>query len=384
LEFFGKVKIILDIKLKILGLNMQSDLKFWNAINLAGEIGPVKFKKLIDFFPDMEKTWQATSLELKQAGFPEKDIANFLSKRKEINPDLEFEKILKEKVTLITIKDKNYPKLLAEIYNPPALLYIKGQLDTECGKPKIGVVGTRKMSPYGKQITQEITYDLAKSGMIIISGLALGVDAQAHEAALAAEQLTYAVLGSGVNSENIYPRNNLFLANKILEQGGALISEYPHGTPGLPQNFPQRNRIVVGLASGILVTECPENSGAMITARLALEQNREVFACPGSIYFENSKGTNRLIQQGAKLVTKALDIIEELNLDLILPKKHQIKPENEEEKKILEVLSKEPISLDLIVQKTNLPASKLLASLTKMELSSKVKNIGGMNYIKCL
>lgn len=360
---------------------MSNDLKFWNAINLISEIGPIKFKKLIDFFPNMEIAWQAKAFELKQIGFSENDIANFLTKRKEINPDLEFEKLRKEKITLTTIKDKNYPKLLAKIYNPPALLYIKGEIIND-DKPKIAVVGTRKISPYGKQITQELTYDLAKTGIIIISGLALGVDAQAHEAALAAGQKTYAILGSAIDERNIHPRNNLFLAHKILESGGAIISEYPIGTPGLPQNFPQRNRIISGLAHGVLVTECPKNSGAMITAQFALEQNREVFACPGSIYFENSKGTNYLIQQGAKLVMQAQDIIEELGFNLILSEKQKPKAENEEERKILEILSKEPISLDLIVQKTKLPPSKLLPSLTKMELSAKVKNTGGTNYIK--
>lgn len=361
---------------------MPQDLKFWNAINLINGIGPLKFKRLVDFFPNMETAWQAKEIELKKAGLEEKDVLNFAAERKNINPDLEFEKLEKEKIKILTIKDQEYPKLLKEIYDPPALLYIKGNFkDNET--PKIGIVGTRKMTDYGKQITFNLSYELAKTGIIIISGMALGVDAQAHEAAIKAQGKTYAVLGSGINSANIYPRNNLFLSQKIIESGGALISEFPIGTPGLKQNFPQRNRVVSGLSLGVLVTECPEHSGALITAYYALGQNRDVFACPGAIYFENSKGTNELIKKGAKLVTCAADIIEELNLNLILPKKQEIMPKNPEEEKILNALSKEPLHIDLLVQNTKIPTSKLLPILTEMEISSKVKNIGGMRYIKC-
>lgn len=362
---------------------MTDDLKFWNAVNSTGFIGPKKFKKLINFFSDMETAWHASYSELKQSGLEEKDITQFLTLRKQINPDQEMEKLEKEKIKIITLKDKNYPKLLKEIYDPPALLYIKGSFAENSDQPKIGVVGTRKMSAYGKQITSEITYDLARAGMIIISGMAQGVDTEAHQAALSAKQKTYAVLGSGIDDKSIYPKNNLFLSKKIVESGGVLISEYPYGMPGLKQNFPQRNRIIAGLSLGIVVTECPEESGALITVRCALEQNRDVFACPGPIFSENSKGTNLLIQQGAKLTLSASDIIEELSLNLILPKKHEIKPENPEEEKILEILSKEPLHLNSLIKKTQIPVPKLLPLLTKMEITAKIKNIGGMNYIKC-
>lgn len=369
---------------------MQKDIKFWNAINLIGGIGPARFKKLISFFSDMEAAWSANAVDLKQIGFLETDIRIFLEQRKKINPDIELKKLQKENIQILTVKDAEYPKLLKEIFDPPAILYIKGNFqDTD--QPKIGIVGTRKMSDYGKQITEELAFDLAKAGVIIVSGLALGIDAVAHEMSVKANQKTFAVLGTGINSANIYPRNNFLLAQKIIETDGAIISEFPFGTPGLAQNFPQRNRIISGLSHGVLVIEAPENSGALITARFALEQNRDVFACPGQIYSQNSIGTNKLIKDGAHLITCANDIIEELSLNTLLPKnslkslqkKSDIAPQNTEEEKIFNSLTKEPKHIDLLAQTTKMPTPKLLAHLTAMELSSKVKNIGGMRYIKC-
>lgn len=369
---------------------MQNDLKFWNAINLTGGIGPARFKKLADFFPNMETAWNATSLELKQIGFFENEIPVFLENRKKINPNVELEKLQRENIQIITVKDQNYPKLLKEIYDPPALLYVKGKFDDNNNiQPKIGIVGTRKMSDYGKQMTEELAFTLAKAGVIIISGLALGIDAIAHEMAVKAEQKTYAILGTGINSTNIYPRNNYLLSQKIIETDGAIISEFPFGTPGLPQNFPQRNRVISGLSHAILVIEAPENSGALITARFALEQNRDVFACPGSIYSQNSIGTNKLIKDGAHLVTGTQDIIEVLNLNTLLPKnslqlieRTKIQPKNPNEGKIINSLTKEPTHIDRLAQITKISTQKLLVHLTEMELSSKVKNIGGMRYIK--
>lgn len=361
---------------------MQNDLKFYNAINVIGDIGPAKFKKLIDFFPNMGAAWQASAYDLKQAGFLEKDISHFLSRRREINPDAELEKCQKENIKIITIKDSEYPKPLSEIYDPPALLYIKGTLCND-DLPKIAIVGTRKMTSYGKQVTSMLAYNLALSGVIIVSGLALGVDGEAHHAACQARAPSLAVLGSGVNEANIYPRNNFLLSKKIIECRGALISEYPYGTPGFKSNFPQRNRLISGLSRAVLVTECPQSSGALITAKFALDQNRDVFACPGSIFWENCEGTNELIKMGAKLVSSAADILEELNLEsLVSIKKAKITPKNQDEAKVLENLSSEPLHIDLLAKKTQIPAAKLLALLTQMELSSKVRNIGSMNYVK--
>lgn len=361
---------------------MNTDLKFWNAINLNPKIGPAKFKKIYTYFKKMEEAWNANAFDFKKCGLEEKDIEYFLVKREEINPDSEFEKIEKEKIKIVTIKDKNYPKLLKEIYLPPPLLYIKGNLEDELDFT-LGVVGTRKPTSYGKEITSEIATGLAASGITVISGLAYGVDTEAHKAAIKLSKKTVAVLGSGIDRESIYPSNNRKLAEEIIKTGGAIVSEYPCGTLPLKQHFPARNRIISGLSLGILVVEAPKESGALITANYALEQNREVFAIPGNIFNKNSEGPNNLIKMGAKLVTSVTDILEELNLneaaEFIANKK--IVPESKEEEKILSVLSKEPIHIDQISQKTGMTIETISATLTLMEMKGKVKNLGGMQYV---
>jgi DNA processing protein len=361
---------------------MNSDLKFWNAINLNPKIGPAKFKKIYTRFKTMEEAWNASALDLKKCGLEEKDIEYFLIKRQEVNPDLEFEKIENEKIKIVTIRDKNYPKLLKEIYLPPPLLYVKGDLEKEIDFT-LGVVGTRKPTLYGKEITSEIVKNLVLSGITIVSGLAYGVDTEAHRIAVELSKKTIAVLGSGIDQESIYPTNNRRLAEKIINTSGAVISEYPYGTLPLKQHFPARNRIIAGLSLGVLVTEAPKESGALITANCALEQNREVFAVPGAVFNKNTEGPHNLIKMGAKLITSAVDILEELNLSeatkFIANKK--IVPESKEEEKILLVLSKEPIHIDLIAQKTELTIETVSATLTLMEMKGKVKNLGNMQYI---
>lgn len=289
---------------------VNPEAKYFNAFNLIGGIGPIGFKKLLAYFKFLDKAWPADIKEFKKAGLTESALEQIRKKRYKINPDWEMERLAKHGINLITIQDKNYPKLLKEIYDPPAILYTRGKL-----KPTdkcIGVVGTRKLSDYGSRIANLITRDLAESGLTIVSGLAKGIDTIAHQTALKTNQRTIAVLGSGIDQTSIYPFVNQGLAEKII-QNGAVISEFPIGTKPLAQNFPQRNRIVSGLSLGILVIEAPEKSGALITARNALEQNREVFAIPGSIFSQNSLGPNQLIKMGAKLVSQTEDILEELN-----------------------------------------------------------------------
>jgi len=286
--------------------------KYYNAFNLIEGFGPVSFKKLLTYFNSFEIAWQSQINEFIQVGLSTSLIEHIKKQRPKINPDWEMERLAKEKIDLITIQDKNYPKLLKEIYSPPALLYVKGTLKLE-DKFALGIVGTRKLSAYGRQITPLITADLAQSGLTIVSGLAKGIDTLAHQAALQAKGRTIAVLGSGINKANIYPFVNQQLAEEI-SQNGAVISEFSIDTEPLPQHFPQRNRIISGLSLGTLVIEAPEKSGALITAKDALEQNRSVFAIPGPIYSPNSLGPNNLIKMGAKLVSQANDILQELNL----------------------------------------------------------------------
>jgi len=286
--------------------------KYFNAFNLIGNIGPITFKKLLNHFGSLDIAWKSEINEFRKAGLNQSIVEQISKQRPNINPDYEMEKLEKEKIGLITIQDELYPKLLKEIYAPPAMLYIRGNFKPN-DKISLGIVGTRKLSDYGQQITPIITSELSKSGITIVSGLAKGIDTIAHQTAINNKGRTIAVLGSGVDTKSIYPTINKYLAEKIIENG-AVISEFPIETKPLAQKFPQRNRIISGLSLGILVIEAPEKSGAMITARNALEQNRDVFAIPGDILSNNSLGPNNLIKMGAKLVTKTSDILEELNL----------------------------------------------------------------------
>jgi len=282
-----------------------------------------------------------------------------------------------EDIKQIKIESLDYPKLLKEIPDPPKTLYVKGSFSNK-DKLAIGVVGTRNYTSYGKRVTENITGDLAEAGITIISGLAKGIDTWAHKTALERGGRTIAVLGSAVDSKSLYPACNKKLAEKIA-RNGAVVSEYQPGTKSERWFFPQRNRIISGLSLGVLVVEAPEKSGALITAAQALEQNREVFAVPGPIYSQNSIGTNKLIQMGAKLVTCANDILEELNLPLIENKKKQFDPENKWEEILFDILTKEPIHID---EKSNLDAGIVSSTLISLELRGIVKQHGGGYYTK--
>ena len=287
-----------------------------------------------------------------------------------------------EFIRKITLQDKEYPAILKEIHDKPKELYIKGKFDSE-DKTAIGIVGTRNYSQYGKQVALDIAGALAKLGITIVSGLAKGIDTFAHQAALENKGRTIAVLGGGIDKKSFFPSINYRLGEKI-SQHGAVISEYPPGTRGTQFTFPQRNRIISGLSLGIIVIEAPEKSGALITAALALEQNREVFAVPGSIYEKNSLGTNQLIKAGAKAVTCVEDILEELNLlHLLKAEKNKIKPENKEEEIIFSVLSLQPIHIDEIIKKSGLPTGVVNSTLMILELKKAVRNLGKGNYVLC-
>ena len=277
------------------------------------------------------------------------------------------------------IQDENYPKLLKGIKNAPEVIYYRGEMksDENC----FAVVGTRRFSPYGKQVALEMAGDLAEAGLIIVSGLAPGIDTFCHTAAVERRKRTIAVLGTGVDEKSIYPQSNLKLAQRILETGGCLISEYPPGTRGTQFTFPQRNRIISGLSLGILVVEAKQKSGALITAHYAFEQNRKVFAIPGPIHSLNSKGCHYLIKRGAKLVESANDILKDLNL----PAGRQVYQkgiigETLEENLILNVLKEEVLDIDKIIEKTKLSAAKVASTLAILEIKGKVRNLGGNTF----
>ncbi|MCX6740617.1 MAG: DNA-processing protein DprA [Candidatus Parcubacteria bacterium] len=362
---------------------MNNDLKYWIAISQFAKIGANRFKKLYNHFPDMKAAWEADLLELQKSGLEENIAREFYLTKEQIDPDTEMEKIQTEGINALTVKDEDYPELLKEIFNPPALLYIKGNIKNFNCRYNLAVVGTRKISNYGKQITPKLVKPLAQNGFTIVSGLAIGVDALAHQSAVDVQGKTIAVLGSGLDTTSIYPSSNRYIAKNILEHDGTIISEFPIGMLPLKHNFPIRNRIISGLSLGTLVIEAAETSGALITAYIALEQNREVFAVPGSIYNENSIGTNKLIQKGAKLITNYQEILEELNLNEVKSyiSNQLVLPQTTEEKLIYKNLNHEPKHIDDIIKSTKLTASLVSGCLSLMEMKGMIKNLGGQNYI---
>lgn len=331
-------------------------------------------------FVSLEPAWKAPLGEIKRAGLDSPALRSIEQWRDKIDPDAEMEKLEQQHVKVFTCKDDDYPGRLKEIYDYPPILYVKGSLlpeDEWC----VAVVGTRRATIYGKQITEEMVTDLAKNKITIVSGLAKGIDTVAHRAALQTGGRTIAVLACGLDI--IYPAENASLAKDIAGHG-ALISEYPLGSKPHAENFPRRNRILSGLSMGVLVTEADEDSGAMITARDALEQNREVFAVPGSILSPASRGTNHLIQAGeAKLVNKYTDILEELNLTTAARQieMSEILPETETETMLIKQLSAEPSHIDEVCQRSGLPAAMVSSTLAMLELKGLVKQVGTMNYV---
>ncbi|MBU4369360.1 DNA-processing protein DprA [Patescibacteria group bacterium] len=279
----------------------------------------------------------------------------------------------------ITIKDENFPELLKKIPNPPQQLYFEGTLN-KTEKYPLAVVGTRKVSSYGKQVTEYFIKTLAQSGLTIISGLALGIDGLAHQTTLDVGGRTIAVLGSGFN--NIFPTVHKKLFQKIIESGGAVISEYPPETPAYKGNFPARNRIISGLSIGVLVIEAPKKSGALITAEQAIKQKRKVFVVPGRIYDRNSAGTNQLIKQGVQAVTNPQDILKSLKIKSSFAKKQRINNLSEQEKLLLKFLSENPIHIDELTKKTKMKTNEIISCLTIMEINGVIKDMGGGKYVK--
>jgi DNA processing protein len=275
--------------------------------------------------------------------------------------------------------DEAYPQRLKEIDQPPPVLYLRGELSTE-DDWAVAIVGSRRVTPYGRQVTEEIASFLAANGVTVVSGLARGIDSLAHSAALKAGGRTLAVLGSGV--DRIYPPENRSLAEQIFEHG-AVLSDYAPGTPPEASNFPPRNRIISGLSMAVVVVEAGKTSGALITAEFAAEQGREIFAVPGNILAPQSKGTNKLIQQGALPLLSADDIMQTLNLTRVGQHKAARKalPADEVEAKLLTAMSEEPLHVDEIRNKTDLPVEKVSATLVMMELKGMVRQVGNMQYV---
>jgi len=363
-------------------MSVPNDLKYWVALNNFQKFGPVRTRKLAKTFPDMESAFKARAQDLTAAGLEPNLVNEFLAARQQIDPDSIMARLDKEGIRVITWSDTAYPKLLSEIFDPPPLLYIKGELAPE-DEYSLAVVGARKYSAYGRQVTEKLVKEVAGNRMTIVSGMALGIDALAHTAALEAGGRTLGVLATGLDKQSIYPAANRYLADRIIANRGALISEFAPDTPGLRHHFPQRNRVISGLCLGTLVIEAGAKSGSLITAGYAAEQNREVFAVPGNIYSPVSTGTNNLIKQGARPVSSGSEILEALDLRELeaTVEAQKTLPETEEEKLISQYLCQEPIYIDELVKLTKLDTAKINSTLIIMEMKGLAKNIGNMRYV---
>jgi DNA processing protein len=356
--------------------------KYLIALSAFSKFGSKRIKRLKKYFLNFKDAFKADFDDLIKAGI-EKNIAEeFINERKKIIPEKICESLNHENIKIISLENKNYPKLLKEIYDPPYLLYYKGNIKKDFSY-SVAIVGTRKYSSYGEQVAEKLAFELSKNNITIVSGLALGIDTIAHKTCLRANGNTIAVLGSGLDNKNIYPGSNKNLVNNIILNNGCIISEFAPGTPPLRHNFPQRNRIIAGLSLGVIVVEAKKRSGALITANHALEQNREVFAVPGNIFSENSKGPNNLLKMGARLVSESDDVLETLNLTKAIEftNNKKIIGETKEEEIIISFLSHEPMFTDELIRKTKLDASKISSTLTIMEMKGMIKNIGGAQYI---
>ena len=361
---------------------MNTDLAYWVAFSRIPGIGRARFAHMEGGFRSLADAWRAGAAELRACGLDERSVEAIVAARPGISPDGEMERLARAKVTALTWHDAAYPARLKEIYDPPPVLFVRGEM-TPADEWAIAVVGTRRATAYGREIAERLAGDLARNGITVVSGLARGIDHVAHRAALEAGGRTIAVQACGLVM--VYPAEHLGLAQQIAGQG-ALISDYPLGTTPRPEFFPRRNRIMSGVSLGVLVVEAPEGSGALITTSLAMEQNREVFAVPGSVLTPASKGPHRLIQDGAKLVTSVEDILEELNLQAsvrpVQMEMRELLPANDEEAELLRILGAGPAHIDDIVRLAHRPTSAVSSALAVMELKGLVKQLGGMNYVR--
>nr|WP_290668056.1 DNA-processing protein DprA [Ardenticatena sp.] len=353
---------------------------YWIAFNHVSGIGPAKVRRLLTHFGSLEHAWEANPGELAAAGLDRRAIEQLLATRRTFSFEKTLTRLDRLGITVLTWDDDAYPARLRTIPSSPPVLYLRGTLTPE-DDWALAVVGTRRITRYGQEVTRRLVEPLAAEGVTIVSGLAIGVDAHAHRTALDAGGRTIAVLGSGV--DQIYPASNRALARRILDHG-ALVSDYPPGTPPEPNNFPPRNRIISGLALGVLVVEAGKKSGALITANYALEQGRDVMAVPGSILSAQSRGTNRLIAEGATPICSADDILQALNLEWLDTQRavQRIVPENPIEQAILDALREGPMHVDDLGRALDLDAATLTSTLVFLELKGHVRAVGGMTYVR--
>jgi DNA processing protein len=378
-------------------------IRDWVELNMTPGIGPRAAAKLLERFGSADAVYKATRAELEHLRLPPEAVDTIIGRDLRPRAEAEIQEVRKLGGDILLLDDGVYPPSLREIYDPPIVLYVKGAWSESLDQPCIGVVGSRRCSTYGQNSAIMLSRDLAQRGVTVVSGFARGIDGAAHRGALDAGGRTIAVLGTGI--DEIYPRDHKKLAAEILERGGALITQFPLGTPPVSENFPYRNRIISGLSLGVVVVEAAENSGSLITARLAMEQNREVFAVPGNITSRNSFGTNYLIKgAGAKLVQQWQDVAAELPPQIaatLLPppfserqketssiaNRLSFVPEglSPSETSVFKLLTPDsPAHVDWLFDKSKLPISELTAALLSLEIRELVRALPGRCFVRKL
>lgn len=358
---------------------MDDQRRYWLALTMVHGIGAVRFRSLLEHFGDAQIAWQASPADLKAAGLSPSVIENFTRLRQDLDLDRLETELEQHEIQALTWEDDLYPRRLRQIDTAPPVLYLRGELMPD-DDWAVAVVGTRRVTAYGRQVAEELGTFLAHNGVTVVSGLARGVDAVAHQSALNAGGRTVAVMAHGL--DQIYPAQNRRLAEQIMQKG-ALVSDYGLGVPPDALNFPPRNRIISGLSIATVVVEAGQTSGALITAEFAADQGREVFMVPGNIYAPQSKGTNRWIQKGAQPLLSFEELLETLDLTQLTQQKRArvTLPEDSTEALLFGLLSQEPMHVNEIGALADLPINQVTSALALMELKGLVRQVGGMNYV---
>jgi len=362
---------------------MTSEALYLHGFNLLPQLGPTRLKRIYDSIGSWQQAYETSTGTLKETGLEPEIIDIFIKHREVINLKNEMETMERQGISLLSFLDPNYPRLLLEIEKFPPLLYVKGSMPSS-EELCIAVVGTRKITTYGRIVAPELTQPLVDAGAVIVSGLAHGVDAAVQQVAVKSGKRTIAVLGGGLDEKSLYPKEHVWLADEIIRCGGALLSEHPINTPPLKHHFVARNRIISGMSVATVVVECDLKSGSLITAKFALEQNRTVFAVPGPIYGPQSRGPNNLIKMGAKLITSASDIFDDLNLEH-LPEQLEIQKtfnDSPIESAVLKFLTMEPMHINDILKQSGLTAGDALSALTFLEMKGRVRNLGAQQFVR--
>lgn len=355
----------------------MSDVPYWLALNRVSVLGARRISQLVSTFGSAQQAFTVTPRELEQLALPVKVCAAFLQEREQINPQAEWRRCRELGISVLTLADNDYPPILREIYDPPVILYYRGDISclSQCG---VAIVGSRKATAYGRAAAERFAGELSRAGVTVISGMARGIDSHAHRGALQADGMTAAVLGSGLDI--CYPPENRGLREQIA-QSGVVISEFPPGSQPKPAHFPMRNRIISGLSQAIVVVEAAEKSGALITADCALEQGREVFAVPGSIHSPTSRGCHRLIKEGAAVAESAADVLQYLGQNLVQEIAAGVEL-TARQTDVLVALEYEATHFDQLVKATGLTAAELSGVLVELELAGFLQKLSGNYYLR--